>query len=250
MNFSWWTFALQVANFLILVWLLRRFLFKPVKTIVARRKEEISRALTEVSAQRDGVDRLKREVEVERSQIDAERDKVIAEARAQVAAERQKSIEQARDEAQKLSDQALKRLAEERDEAAKELFERALTLAMSLAERLLREVAIRSIEQPFLGRVLDYLDQLPAEQRAKFFSNGREKSLLVTTAHALGTDEQSDWREQLAKRLGAELSIKFNTDPALIAGTVITFPQGILRFNWHDTLAAALKGLSTDEPPR
>ena len=30
MNFSWWTFALQAVNFLILVWLLRRFLFKPV----------------------------------------------------------------------------------------------------------------------------------------------------------------------------------------------------------------------------
>jgi F-type H+-transporting ATPase subunit b len=250
MNFSWWTFALQAANFLILVWLLQRFLFKPVKAIVARRKEEISRALTEVSAQKDGVDRLRQEIEAQRSQIDAEREKTVEEARAQLAAEREKLIEQARSEAQKISDQALKRLAEERSAATKELFEQAVTLATNLAERLLREVALGSMEQPFLERVIDYLDQLPAGQRAKLFPKVGEDSLLVTTAHPLGTEQQSQLREQLSKRLGAELNIKFNTDPALIAGAVITFPHGILRFNWHDTLTAAMKELHPDEQPR
>src|SRR5271169_6452619 len=47
MNFSWWTFALQAVNFLILIWLLRRFLFKPVSAIVARRQQEIARGMTE-----------------------------------------------------------------------------------------------------------------------------------------------------------------------------------------------------------
>jgi F-type H+-transporting ATPase subunit b len=69
MNFSWWTFALQAANFLILVWLLQRFLFKPVKAIVARRKEEISHALTEESAEKESAERLKREMEAKRSRL-------------------------------------------------------------------------------------------------------------------------------------------------------------------------------------
>jgi F-type H+-transporting ATPase subunit b len=249
MNFSWWTFGLQAANFLILIWLLQRFLFKPVKAIVDRRKEEISRALTDVSAQKDGVDRLRREIEAQRSKIEAEREKVLRDARAQLAAERQQSIEQARSEAQKINEQALKRLADEREAASQQLFEQSVTLARNLAERLLREVTLGPIEQPFLRRVIDYLDKLPADQCTKFFPNGNEKSLLVTTAHALSAEEQSDWRAQLAKRLGTDLHISFSTDPALIAGTVITFPQGVLRFNWHDTLTAALKS-AADEQPR
>ena len=72
----------------------------------------------------------------------------------------------------------------------------------------------------------------------------------MTTAHPLGVQEQSEWHEQLAKRLGADFSIKFSADPALIAGTVITFPHAILRFNWRDSLALALKELHTDEQPR
>jgi F-type H+-transporting ATPase subunit b len=250
MNFSWWTFALQAANFLILVWLLQRFLFKPVKAVVARRKEEISRALTEASAEKDSVERLKQEIETQRSAIAAERQKMIDEVRAQLSAERQKMIEEARGEAEKVRGQALKRLDEERVAAGRSVFEQTIALATNLAERLLRDVAVGSLEQPFLGRVIDYLDRLPAQERAKLFPRMNSEVLVVTTAHPLGAEEQSQWREQLAKRLGADLGIKFSTDPALIAGTVITFPQGILRFNWHDSLTAALKEFHRDEQPR
>lgn len=250
MNFNWWTFTLQAANFLILVWLLQRFLFKPVKAIVARRKEEISRALSEATAEKQDLERLKQEIEKQRSQIGAERQKMIDEGRAQLSAEGQKVIEEARREAEKVSDQTLKRLDQERAAATDRLFERTVALATNLAERLLREVAVTSIEQPFLGRVIDYLDQMPPEERAKLLPQNGASTLLVTTAHPLGIGEQSDWLEQLTKRLRADFSIKFDADPALIAGTVITFPHAILRFNWRDSLALALKELHGDEHPR
>lgn len=249
MNFSWWTFALQAANFLILIWLLQRFLFKPVKAIVARRKEEISRALTEASQEKESAQRLMQEIEVKRSEIDAERQKMIDEERAQLSTERKKIVEETRSEVEKVRDQALKRLDEERAAASNELFERTVALATNLTERLLRELAVPSIEQPFLGRVLDYLDRLAKEERAKLFPRLDAAVLFVTTAHPLGVQEQSEWHEQLAKRLGAAFSIKFSADPALIAGTVITFPHAILRFNWRDTLTTALKQIRTDGQP-
>ncbi len=89
MNFSWWTFALQAANFLILVWLLRRFLFKPVSAIVARRKEEIARGMAEASAEKQKALNLQRELQAQRAGIEAERQKAIEEQGAQLAAERQ-----------------------------------------------------------------------------------------------------------------------------------------------------------------
>jgi F-type H+-transporting ATPase subunit b len=249
MKFDWWTFALQAANFLILVWLLQRFLFKPVKAIVARRKEEISHALTEASAEKESAERLKQEMEAKRSQIGTERQKMIDEARAQLSAEREKMVEEARSEAEKIRDQAVKRLDEERAAASNELFERTVALATNLAGRLLGELDIPSI-QPFLGRVIDYLDRLPAEERAKLISESSASALLVKTAHPLDVQEQSQWYEQLAKRLGADFSIKFSADPTLIAGVEVTFPHAILRFNWRDCLAAALKELRTNEQPR
>jgi F-type H+-transporting ATPase subunit b len=249
MNFSWWTFALQAANFLILIWLLQRFLFRPAKSIVARRKEEISRVLTEASQEKESALRLMQEIEVKRSLIDVERQKMIDEERAQLSAQRKRIIEEARGEAEKVRDQALIRLDEERAAASNELFERTVALATNLTERLLHELAVPSIEQPFLERVVGYLDQLAEEERAKLFPRMGATVLFVTTAHPLGIEEQSQWREQLAKRLGAAFSIQFSADPALIAGTVITFPHAILRFNWRDTLTTALKQIRTDGQP-
>ncbi len=251
MNFSWWTFALQAANFLILIWLLHRFLYKPVKAIVARRKEEISEALTQASAEKDAAERLKQEVEAIRSGINAERQKMIDEARALLSVERDRIIEEARREADKVRDQSLRRLEEERIAASEQLFERMVELASNLAERLLSEIAVGSIEQPFLGRVINYLDQMPSEERAKLLPhNGGASNIAVTTAHPLDGREQSDWRQQLAKRLGSNLTIAFNTDPALIAGTVLTLPHAILNFNWRDSLALARKELHGNERPR
>ncbi len=250
MNFSWWTFALQAANFLILIWLLQRFLYKPVKTIVARRKEEISDALTEASAEKKAAEQLKQEVEAIRSAINLERQKMIDEAHALLSVEREKIIEEARGEAEKVRGQSLRRLEEERIAASQELYERTVELASNLAERLLSEIAEGSIEQPFLRRVINYLDQMPAEERAKLLPRNGASNMSVTTAHPLDAREQSDWQEQLAKRLGTGLAITFNTDPTLIAGTVLTFPHAILNFNWRDSLALALKELHGNESSR
>jgi F-type H+-transporting ATPase subunit b len=250
MNFSWWTFALQAANFLILVWLLQRFLFKPVKSIIARRKDEVAKALTEASAEKESAERLKQELAASRSAISAERQKIIDEARAMLSAERRKIIDEARAEAEKVHDQALKRLEDERIDAAQKLYERTVELATALAERMLREIAVSSVEQPFLGRVIDYLDRMPPEERAKLLPRNGTTNVLLTTAHPLDEGAQSVWREQLVKRFGAGIGVTFNTDPTLIAGTVLTFPHAILNFNWRDSLALALKELHGNEHPR
>jgi len=247
MNFSWWTFALQAANFLILIWLLRRFLFKPVGAIVARRKEQIARGMAEASVEKQNALNLQRDLQAQRAGIEVERQKAIEEQRAQIGAERKKMIDEVRAEVEKIRDQATTQLSEERAAAAQELFSRTIELAVNLAERLLRELALPSIEQAFLTSVLDYLDRLSAQERAALVSHLGANSLLVTTAHPLDAGAEAQWREQLGNRIGAAAGIKFNSDPTLIAGAEITFPNAILRFNWRDALRTAAKEVNRNE---
>jgi F-type H+-transporting ATPase subunit b len=239
MNFSWWTFALQAANFLILIWLLQHFLFKPVSAIIARRKEEIARGLSEAAAEKQSALQAKQELETQKGALEDERQKMIDEHRAQFAVERKKILEETRAEANEILEQARKRMAEERGAAVEELFSRAIGVASSLAERLLRELALPSIEQPFLERVTEYLDRLPAQQRASLVSQLGTNALIVTTAHQLNVMEEAEWCEQLKKRIGASATITFRADCLLIAGTEISFPHAILRFSWRESLAAA-----------
>ena len=247
MTFSWWTFALQAVNFLILVWLLRRFLFKPVTAMVARRKEEIARGMAEVAAEKQVALKLQQDLQAQRAGIEAERQKAIDEQRAQLATESKKVIEEARAEAQKIREQAATLIAVERASASQELFSGTVELAMNLAERLVREVALPSIEQAFRTRVLDYLDHLSAPERAALVSQLGANSVVVTTAHPLSAAEEAEWREQLGKRIGAAASIEFKDDPTLIAGAEIKFPSAILRFNWRDALTTAAREITRNE---
>jgi len=242
MNFNWWTFALQTANFLVLVWLLQHFLFKPVKVMVGRRREEISRALTEASAEREAAGQLKQEMQTQRSQMEAERQRLLEEQDIQLSSQRQAILEQARVEAEKLKSQSLAQMKEERAAAANELFEQSVRLATELAERLLRELATPSLDHPFFARVLDYFDRLPATERSTLLAELGSGPVILTTAHPLRIEEQNEWRDLLAKRLGAN-NIRFGADPALIAGAKLEFAHSILSFDWRDALDAAKKEL-------
>jgi F-type H+-transporting ATPase subunit b len=247
MNFSWWTFALQAVNFLILIWLLKRFLFKPVTAVVARRKEEIARGMTEVSAEKQKALDLQRDLQAQREGIEAERQRAIEEQHAQLAEERKKILDESHAGAEKIRIQAAARLNEERAGAAQELLSQTIELAVNLAQRLLRELASTSLDQAFLTRVLDYMDHLPVQERAALASHLGQTSVVVTTAHPLVAGEEAKWREQLARRIGADARMTFRADPTLIAGAEITFPDAILRFNWRDALTIAAKEINRNE---
>jgi F-type H+-transporting ATPase subunit b len=203
--------------------------------------------MAEASAEKQKALNLQRDLQAQRAGIEAERQKAIEEQGAQLAAERKKVVDEARAEAENIRNQATTQLSEERAAATQELFSRTIELAVHLAELLLRELVIPSIEHAFLNRVLDYLDRLSAQERAALISHLGGTALVVTTAHPLDAREEAQWREQLGKRIGAAAGMKFNSDPALIAGAEITLPSAVLRFSWRDALTTAAREINRNE---
>ncbi len=248
MSFSWTTFALQAINFLVLVWLLKRFLFKPVGAIVAERKTEIARVQSEAETARQSAEAARKDFESRQAQIASERQAIIDQARTQLAAERANLIEAARTDIEKLKAAASKRVEEERDTASRELFERSIQIAVGLAQRLLQQFFAPGLDELFLERVLDHLDHLAAADRAAFASEfGRDGAqLIVTTAYPLSPAGESKWRAALSERLGHS-QITFATDKDLIAGAELKFPHAVLHFSWRDALADAQRELIRNE---
>ena len=63
MEFDWTTFALEIINFLVLVWILQRFLYKPVTSAIAERKAGIEKTLADAQAVQAEAESLKRQYE-------------------------------------------------------------------------------------------------------------------------------------------------------------------------------------------
>jgi len=98
MRFDWATLALQTVNVLVLLWLLRRFLFRPVADIIAKRKDAAERLLADAAAARDQAKAEAEQAAQRERELAAQGDHILAAARAAAEAERMQYLERAKKE--------------------------------------------------------------------------------------------------------------------------------------------------------
>lgn len=246
MHFDWWTFGLQAFNFLILVWILQHFLYKPVRRFMAERQAEAEAALNEAAAANLRADELKKEFEQKAEALIAERDKLIRDARVQIAGERDEAIDKAHDEARRTIEAERRQIRKERGEALSELEEEALDLALDLAAKIMKGAATKDVADVFLARVDHHLTHLPKAELASLRSqlDDTRATLKVRTWPALDQEAKDIWTERLHDHLGTDKRITFSKDEHLIAGAELRFPNAVLHFSWKDALDLAKKELS------
>lgn len=238
MAFDWWTFALQTVNFAILVWLLHRFLYKPVLAAIDARRGEIEKQYAEAAMAEAKAREALANIERERAGIAAERQALLKAARAQaedIAAERREKAER---EAAALLEEARKTLAAEREAAAAEARRLALDLGTQIARRLLAEMPTSLRAEAWLERVEQHLAALTPAEREEISEGLDGGTVRVLTAIPLPEDVRAEWQQRLHRALGDRTSFAFEVDPALLAGTELHFPGAILRFSWRSALAA------------
>ena len=239
MHFDWSTFALQTVNFAILVWLLHRFLYKPVLGLVDARRVEIDRQFAEVHAAEAHAEAERVAIKAERDGIAGERAAALKDGAAQAEQEAAKRREQAEREAAALLAEARKALSDERARALTEVRREALDLGAQIAGRLLAQVPMALRAEAWIERIERYLADLPkteADALRKQLRNG--SALNVITASTLPADLVELWSTRLRQSLGNDIAIEYGVDPSLIAGVELHFPNAILRFSWQAALDA------------
>jgi F-type H+-transporting ATPase subunit b len=234
MHLDGWTIALQTANFAVLVWLLHRFLYRPVLAVIDTRRDEIQHRYDAVKAAEEQAQARLAAIETERAGIAAERDAALKTAAVQAQAAADDRRARAEREAQAFLDATRSTLAAERERALEEARRVALDLATALAQRLLAEEPVQLRAEAWIERIEQHLQTLPAGELAGL----RNGALTVVTAVPLPQDTAGVWRKRLCHLLGDGIATEFAVNPELVAGAELHFPTAILRFSWQSTLAA------------
>ncbi len=242
MNLDWSTLALQTVNFLVLVWLLQRFLYRPVLAVIDRRRAETQslhdRAL-EAEHKAEAAEREWRR-RAEALEIDAARLRGEAEDEARGRAEM--VMAQARCQADRIRVEARETIDAERTAAAADLRTQAAGVATVLATRMLEVVAPGVGAAPFLARLIDRLAVMAPADRALL---GQDMAR-VEIAPPLPAEAQEYWSRRLAEYVG---DVSFVDAPELIAGVRLATPSAALEVSWADTLARAREGMAGDAEP-
>lgn len=245
MHIDWWTLGLQTVNLLVLLWLLGRYLFRPMAAMVARRQAEADKLLDAAKAATAKVREAEQAAEAAHASVDAERAAAVETAHRDAEAQRAALIETARQEARQKLDEAGAEIARMQDEAEARVGRRATALAGDIAARLLEGPAAQLPVTAFLDGFAKALTDLPETARQRI-GTGEDKPVLVS-AHPLSEAELAACRAAVGKALGREVALGMNVDPALIAGLRLTSANVDVNANLRDDLARVLAGLEVHD---
>jgi F-type H+-transporting ATPase subunit b len=239
---NWSTFVLEIVNFLVLVWILKRFLYRPVLDVIARRRAGIEQTLVEAKTLKAEAGEMglryegrlaewEREREDARKQLAQELD--TERGRRLLALETELAQERERDQSARERREA---------EAMREMEGRALAQGATFAGRLLRQAAGPDLEARLVDMAVADLRRLPEADLARLRERWGEHSdaATVASAHPLSEARRQALTEAVAAATGRAVRLSFFEQPELVAGLRITLGAWVLEAN----LQAELRGFA------
>ena len=248
MQIDWWTLALQTVNFLIVVWLLSRFLYRPIRRVIEEREAADRKASEAAEEKVEAAEKMRREYEARRAELAEAQRRKEAKLHAEMERERDALLEAARTEATKLVDEARERIGREREDALDDLGEQIAALAGDLARKALGEGGALS-GKALLERVTTHLDRLPEGDLADLRNDlaGGANGLALVTATPMPEPQRQAWRTAMATRLGDDAPIGFDTDPAILGGVELRFPHAVISFSVAERLQRAAQEMKAGD---
>jgi F-type H+-transporting ATPase subunit b len=236
---SWSTFILEIINFLVLVWILKRFLYKPVLDVIARRRAGIDKSLDEAQNKLTQAQALENQYQNRLNEWEQEKQvahdslrREIETERARLSAALMASLDQEREKARVLDERRM-------HDSLRRGEEQALQHGAQFAGRLLERVANQELEARLIRMALDDLPQLAGERMEALRAawNAAQDPVTVTSAFPLDEAQRQQLQTQFAKLLGSSRAPwDYRQDPALGAGLRVRIGPWVLRANLQDEL--------------
>jgi F-type H+-transporting ATPase subunit b len=237
---DWTTFTVEIINFLILVWILKRFLYKPVMNAIAERKLAIEQTLSEAKTIETGANALQQRYEHRLADWEREKEAArvqmiqeIGEGRTRLMTALQATLEQEREKNRVLEEGRA-------EEIRRTIEEESIAQGGRFAARLLSRIAISELEARIVALVLEDLGRLARDKLEAIQTACRETGATITVISAYSMNAQQ--RDMLVAAFadlagGREMSCTFHEDPELVAGARVLIGPWVLRASLRDELA-------------
>src|ERR1700722_15536814 len=249
MLIHWFTVGALAINFLILVWLLKRFLYKPVLAAMDAREKKIAAQIADAAALQTKAQAERADLNQRSEALNREREGLLRKATEDANAERQRLIEAARVESQQLHSKLTQALAQERAELGHQLSVRTQAEVFAVARKTLADLAGASLEDRMIEVFIAHLRELPQAQKLTLAGAendfgrgvvtdsvktpppaGPTPAALVRSAFVLPAAGRASIEAAIHECLGATVATRFKTSPEFVCGVELT--MGGVKIAW------------------
>ncbi len=244
MQLDWFTVAAQIGNFLLLLWLLKRFLYHPILEAMAARQQRLDAALTAAQTQAADAEALRRDYLARQQELAASRDTWLAQVWEEVAVQRQAWLAQARAEVDALRQRWRAELYREQQDYQQTLQREFSQRLLALARRALHDLGNTELEAQLAPVLLARLQTLDSETR-QTLAQAAQDGCTIITAFPLPESQRQMLTAGLQQCLAPDLQLDFRSDPTASWGITLETPDR--RLAW--TLDSYLDGFAADWQP-
>lgn len=224
MLIDWFTVAAQALNFLILVWLLKRFLYKPILNAIDAREKRIATELGNADARMAEARQERDEYIRKNKEFDQQRAALLNNAKDEAMTERQRLIAEARKESDALRTTWQEALRNEHLSLSEEFSRRTREEVFAIAKKTLADLASTSLEEQMTSAFIRRLHELSNEEKNAIqsaFTSPSPAAIIRSTCDLPST--QRDAIERAVKDLlTIETQVAFEHTPDLVSGIELT----------------------------
>ncbi|SDZ81005.1 F0F1 ATP synthase subunit delta [Microbulbifer marinus] len=238
MELSWSTFLLEIINFLVLVWILKRFFYRPLQDVIARRQRGIEERLAKAEEMQRTAQELQKKYQGRLEQWQAERQQAREVLENELKAERaQRQAALQQELAQQREKAAAMEQRRQRDQHRK-LELQALEQGSQFAARLLERAAGPELEERLGEMLTDAIEELEPSQLQQLRAQLTERDTVaeVASAFPLAPEQRQKIEALLQEVLQRQLHCHYVEDPELVAGLRIGVGGWELDANVRDEL--------------
>jgi F-type H+-transporting ATPase subunit b len=214
MLIDWFTVAAQIVNFLILLWLLKKFLYGRILRAIDERERRIAARLADAEAREKEAAEQLAVYEAKRRELEQNRDALLAEAKRDAEQQHAELLDQARQHVRSLETKWQQELDRERDQFLLDLRRRAATEVIGIARRAMADLACVEVQRCAVAVFLEKVRSLDSDAR----KNLAKGELAIRTAVDLGEAETAEIRQIIEAWLESPVSLRFERAPGLGLG--------------------------------
>jgi F-type H+-transporting ATPase subunit b len=245
MLIDWFTVGAQALNFLALVWLLKRFLYKPIINAVDAREKKIAAELADAAAKKTEAQKERDEFQHKNEEFERKRTALLSKAADEANAERLRLVDEARKVADALTAKRQEALRSDAQNLNQSIRRRTQQEVFAIARKALTDLATTSLEER-MGEVfmrrLRTMDHTAKAELGEAIRTASEPALL-RSAFDLPEQQRAAIQNALNETFAAEVHVRFETAPDVVGGIELTVNGHKLAWSISDYLTSLENGL-------
>lgn len=245
MLIDWFTVGAQAINFLVLVWLLRRFLYQPILHAINERERRIAAELADADAKRAQAQHERETFQHKNEAFDQQRAALFAHAMDEAKAQRLRLLEEARQAADDLRAKRQDALRQEADRLDQALRRRTVQEVFAIARKTLADLAGASLEERLVAVFIERLRAMDDAAHAVFAQALQTATdpACVRSAFDLPAAQQAAIQAALDGTFAAEVQVRFETGADLVGGIELSSNGQRIGWSIADYLQALERGV-------